>query len=227
MNCFEFRQLISSDPNHRGAESSAHRLSCQSCARFSEELQAQDKLLRQALQLEPPVQLESRVVLATVSRARARRRWYSIAAGAVLGVAISLVMIFGDTRSLHDSVIAHIYHEPDLLLPSVDVVAQPRLSSVLQQAGVKISGDIGTVSYAGLCFFRGHLVPHMVVNSDSGPVTVLLLPDEHIEKPISITEPGFSGTIVPVRGGSVAVVGNEEGSVNTVRRRLVSAVDWQ
>ncbi|NND58893.1 MAG: DUF3379 family protein [Gammaproteobacteria bacterium] len=227
MNCIDYRRLLQSDPGHRGADSAAHRLACQPCARFTEELQQQDRQLRDALMVKMPDGLEARVMLAATSRARSRRRWYSIAAGAVVGIAISFALLTGGGRSLHDSVVAHIYHEPELLLPSDDAMATPQLSAVLKRAGVAINGDTSNVSYAGLCFFRGHLVPHMVVQSDSGPVTVLLLPDEQIDEPIAIDEPGFAGTIVPVRGGSVAVVGNEADTTREVSQRLVSAVEWE
>ena len=227
MNCLDYRRLMLSDPDHRSADAAEHRLGCENCGQFTAQLQQQDRALRAALEVSPPANLESRIMLAAVSAARARRRWYAVAAGAVVGLALSFTLVLQDTRSLHDSVVAHLYHEPELLVPSAEVVAQPQLSAVLKRAGVALTGEVGEVSYAGLCFFRGHLVPHMVVKSNSGPVTVLLLPDEKVEQPIVIAEEGFTGTIVPVKGGSVAVVGSESESVSTVRQQLASAVDWQ
>lgn len=178
--------------------------------------------------LEEPAGLQSRIVLAATARAGARRRWYAIAAGAVAGLAVSFGLLFGDgEQTLHDSVVDHIYHEASLLVPTTEVVAQPKLVAVLERAGVRLVGDPGAVSYAGLCYFRGRLVPHMVVHGDSGPVTVLVLPHERVDAPVAIDEQGFRGTIVPVRGGSIAVVGGGGEDMGAVQNRVVGAIEWE
>ena len=228
MNCIDYRRLITSDPAHRGAEAQRHRLQCRGCAEFGDSMQAFDRRVRDALMIEPPADLESRIVLAATARAGGRRRWYAVAAGAVAGLAVSFWLLFtGGSESLHDSVVDHVYHEANLLVPSPDVVARPKLASVLERAGVQLVGDPGTVSYAGLCYFRGRLVPHMVVNGENGPVTVLVLRDERVDAPVAINEQGFSGTIVPVRGGSIAVVGGAGENMDAVEHRVVNAMDWE
>lgn len=229
MNCIDYRRLITSDPAHRGAEAQRHRLQCRACAEFGDSMQAFERRLRDAMLVEPPPELESRIVLAATARANSRRRWYAVAAGAVMGLALSFGLLLGgdDGESLRASVVEHVYHEANLLVPSPEVMARPQLVSVLKQAGVHLVGDPGEVSYAGLCYFRGRLVPHMVVRGDSGPVTVLVLPDEKVERPVAITEQGFSGTILPVRGGSIAVVGGRDENLDAVERRIVSAMEWE
>lgn len=229
MNCIDYRRLLTSDPGHRGAEAAEHRLSCKACAAHAQQLEQFDRKLAEAMQVSVPRDLESRVMLAATSRARSRRRWYSVAAGAVAGLALSFgfYKINNPAESLHDTVVRHIYHEPELLLPSADVVARPRLVSVLKRAGISLIGDPGEVSYAGVCYFRGHLVPHMVVQGENGPVTVLVLAREQVDAPVEIEEEGFNGTIVPAGNGSIAVVGVEDEAIEPVRQRLVSAMEWQ
>ena len=231
MNCIDYRRLIASDPAHRGAEVAAHRLACQSCAAYTKRMLKLDRSLRDAMMIDVPRGLESRVMSAATGQSRSRRRWYSIAAGAVAGVALSFVVLTGNDapsgHALGDSIVAHIVHEPELLVPTLEVMAQPQLASVLEQAGVKLTGDPGAVSFAGLCPFRGHSVPHMVVQTESGPITVLVLPDEKIRGPVTIDKDGFRGTIVPVNGGSIAVVGGEDEATESVKQRFVNLVEWQ
>ena len=233
MNCIDYRRLITSDPAHRGAEVASHRLACQPCAAYTQRMLDLDRNLRDAMMIDAPEGLESRVMLAATGESRSRWRWYSIAAGAVAGLAVSFGLLTGnDTQSgqsLGDSIVAHIVHEPELLVPAVEVIAKPQLASVLERAGVQLTGDPGAVTYAGLCPFRGHYVPHMVVQSESGPITVLVLPDEKIHGPITIDKDGFRGTIVPVKGGSIAVVGgeDEDEATESVKQRFMNLVEWQ
>ena len=231
MNCIDYRRLITSDPAHRGAEAAAHRLACQSCVAYTQRMERLDRSLRDAMMIDVPPGLVSRVKLAATGASRSRWRRYSIAAGAVAGLAISFGLLTGNDapsgQALSDSIVAHIEHEPELLVSTLEVIAQPQLASVLAEAGVKLTGDPGAVSFAGLCPFRGHSVPHMVVQSESGPITVLVLPDEKIRGPITIDRDGFRGIIVPVKGGSIAVVGGEDEATESVKQRFVNLVEWQ
>ncbi len=230
MNCTDYKRLISSDPGNRGAEVAAHRLACRSCAAHTERMQQLDRNLRDAMMLNVPDGLESRVMATVTGATSSRRRWYAIAAGAVAGLAISFGLLNGNrtpASPLGDSIVAHIVHEPHLLVPSAQIMARPKLTGVLERAGVELTGDPGPVTYAGLCEFRGHLVPHMVVQGTSGPVTVLVLPNESIGGPVTIDKDGFQGTIVPVKGGSIAVVGGEGEATEAVKQRFVNLVEWQ
>ena len=135
---------------------------------------------------------------------------------------------FSGGASLHDEVIAHIYHEPGLLLLGPDAIEPAEtVDAVLQRANVSLKRDIGAVAHAGLCYFRGNLVAHLVVAGRDGPVTVLLLPDEHVDRPTPIHEEGFTGTIVPLERGASAIVGTPEADTRPVESRFSEAVEWR
>jgi Protein of unknown function (DUF3379) len=81
------------------------------------------------------------------------------------------------------------------------------LQEILARSGVRLK-DIGRVSYAMSCTFRGHRVPHLVVQTQTGPVTVLLLPEERsITEPQALDEGGYAGVILPAPRGGIAVLG--------------------
>jgi hypothetical protein len=63
-----------------------------------------------------------------------------------------------------------------------------------------------SIVYASDCWFRGHFVPHLVVTTADGPVTVIILVNEKVSKPEPFNEDGFSGLLVPAPTGSVAVL---------------------
>ncbi len=228
MNCLEFRRILTSDPGHQDADCAAHRAECESCERYAVELADFDNLIRQAMAVPVPEKLGGQAT-ETVRRAP-RPRILALAASLVLAVGAGFAAWqFGGGDALSDELIAHIYHEPDLLLLTADTVEPVEtVDTVLRRANVSLKHDIGAVAHAGLCYFRGKLVAHLVVAGKDGPVTVMLLPDEHVDEPTRIREDGFEGTIVPLeRGGAVAVIGTQGEDTEPVETRFSEAVEWR
>ena len=96
---------------------------------------------------------------------------------------------------------------------------------------MRLRPDAGMVSYAQSCLFRGHHVPHLVVQTGMGPVTVMVLVHENVAAARMFDKGGYRGTIVPVPGhGSIAVlVKGDEGDlaqVESVAARVKDAIVW-
>jgi hypothetical protein len=133
--------------------------------------------------------------------------------------------------SLAAAVVGHMAHEPEAWARTDVPVAQADLDRVLAGAHVRLKGDAGLVSYANSCAFRGHVVPHLVVQTQSGPVTVMLLPDESARTTERFDEEGYRGMIVPVpHHGSIAVLERgpdpDLGRVQQVAARVMGAIEW-
>jgi hypothetical protein len=82
------------------------------------------------------------------------------------------------------------------------------------------------VSYARTCPFRGEKVPHLVVQTGVGPVTVMVLRNEKVSAPVHFDEQGYSGTILPAGPGSIAVIGTAHANLDQVAERVLDAVEW-
>lgn len=230
MNCIEYRRLITSEPSHVGAEGLRHRLACQSCAAYANKMQQFDTDLRDAMMVNTPRDLEAQILMAVAGQSSTRRRWVAMAATLVVAVGATLAMLAYGYRleKLPDHVVKHMYHEANLMIPvSTDIVAAPKLRDVLERTGVRLNKEIDGVIHAGVCYFRGHRVSHLVVLSEQGPVTVMLLPDEQIKKTMTVDEDGFHGVIVPVDGGSIAIVGTDNAYPAQIERQLRRAVEWE
>lgn len=228
LSCFEFRQMLGAEPQRRDAAVAEHKLACTSCAAFADAQQALDAKLLRALAVQVPAQLAPRIVFAATRRPRRRLLW---ATAALLMVGLGAGW-FGwqtaETVSLPVAVVEHVQHEPDLLmLPTSLRVDQAHLVEVMNWGGAQLTGDPGAVSYAGLCMFRGRLVAHLVVPTAQGPVTVMLLPQEHIRQPETFNESGFYGTLLPLEQGAIAVISGRSAPPPDVARRFLQAVQWQ
>ncbi|MEL6368316.1 MAG: DUF3379 family protein, partial [Pseudomonadota bacterium] len=94
-----------------------------------------------------------------------------------------------------------------------------RVSNVLEPAGARMVSTPGPISYAKSCVINGELIPHLVVQGENGPVTILVMPNQMVDGPMTIMRGGFAGIIMPAgNGGSVAIIGRDSASVEAVRK---------
>jgi hypothetical protein len=228
----DYRAAILADPHSTDAELRAHREACAECREFTERLLRFESRLERALRVDI---LTKAAVLPFARKAghdaRAPRRWMAVAASVLLGVAIAGgVWLTLPQRSLAAAVVAHMAGEPEAW-QRTEAVADSELNAVLKDSKLRLKPDAGVVSYASSCSFRGHRVPHLVVQTPSGPVTVMVLVHESVRKPMQFDDEGYRGTIVPVPGhGSIAVLmrGLKVGSgeIERIAARVDDSIVW-
>jgi len=229
MNCDDFRQQLIARPDELDDNMGAHMAACESCLGMATQVQAMDGVLRDALAVEVPQNLGQTVLMQKILQRKRRNviPLFALAATLLLGIGVTAGLWLGraDTQ-IPAQLIAHIEHEPYLLLPSVDVVPIARVSSVLQQASVTLNDSIPSVRHIGMCEFRGHQVPHLVVHTQDGPITVMLLPHEKVRAVQPFDDGNYSGVIVPSGDGAIAVIGNQGADVEPVRRQFDRAIEF-
>lgn len=228
-----YRAAILADPHDTDAELRAHREACAECRTFTEQLLKFESRLERALRVDIP----SKADVLPFERKRgdaahAQRRWMAIAASVLLGAAIvGGVWLTLPQSSLAAAVVAHMAGEPDAWQRTDIAVPKPELADVLKDSKLRLKPDAGIVSYASSCTFRGHRVPHLVVQTASGPVTVMVLVHESVRRPTPFATEGYRGTIVPVPGhGSIAVLmrdsGISAGEIERVAAQVDDSIVW-
>jgi hypothetical protein len=224
IDCLEFRRRVGAEPFAADPEVAAHRRDCAACARHQDELQAMDGLIRRALEVDP---MAAKSGAATPAPVRApRRRIFAIAAGLAAGIAVALFVFVGGPRAaIAREVVEHIQHEPGSMDHTTPVAAA-ELDDVLGPAGLSLKPGAGDVTYAMRCPFDGQVVPHLVVRTPDGPVTVLVLAHREVGKPVRFDLEGYSGVVLPAPRGSIAVVGRRVTDLDAVAARVFDAVDW-
>ena len=216
MNCLEFRRRVGAAPSVSGDEIEAHRRECPACSRYQDELRAMDSLIGRALAVD----------MARIRSIRARRpRWLALAASIVIGLSVGLALWISLPRpSLAREVFDHVAHEPDAMSGTA-VVAQAALAGVLDPYGTRLRPGFGDVTYARRCIFEWRVVPHLVVQTPQGPVTVLLLRHRNVSEPVRLAEQGYAGIVLPAPRGSIAIVGQQK-DLDSIARQIFEAVDW-
>ena len=192
-----------------------------------------EALLGEALRVEVPESGEARKAApaAPARRSAPVLRW-ALAASVILAVGATLYTLVDSAYFASDDLLAdvmtHVDHEPAALAFPAAAVSEDSFSGVMQAAGVSMSPIDGKVTYVKLCPFRGEMVAHFALSGSSGPVTVMLLPNEQVDKPMMVDEEGFQGTIAPLSiGGSIAVVGEPGEDIQDIQNRVADAVRWR
>jgi len=260
-DCNDYRRALLGDPSTLTPEMHAHRAGCAACTEFSDRLDRFEARLSRALRLplgDTPVatrvpeasvagipasdspQSRSETVIPLRPReARDRRpatpgrpRWLALAASVVVALCTAAVLWLAVPRaSLARDVVAHMADEPQAWQVTESAVAPAKLQAVVSAAHMRLAPSGGRVSYANTCEFRGHEVPHLVVQDSSGPVTVMVLVHESVRSAVDFDEGGYRGVIVPVAGhGSIAVLTRshtlDAAAIDRIAASLRSAIVW-
>jgi hypothetical protein len=141
---------------------------------------------------------------AVAKHRRPRLFAFGVSVAAALVVAFTL-WLSRPPESLAAEIVTHVKGEPNSWQKTQPVGAE-KVDAVLRKSGVKLGQGMQPVVYASSCWFRGHFVPHFVVMTKDGPVTVMILLNEKVQAAQQFNEEGYSGLLVPVRTGSVAVL---------------------
>lgn len=248
MNCDDYKQAIAADPSESFADGAEH-VACSSCADYKAEMLALDESIAKALSFDvpglrmpdlPPLDGEDENVVNLPFKRKARitmPSWVGIAAGfalaAFLGVQFLATDITNDITNnsgkdqlLAVQVLAHLDHEPLALLLTNAVVAEERLAAVVNDDVGTMDRNIGLVTYAKSCVINGRTIPHLVIQGETGPITLLLMPDEMVSMPVPLMGDSINGVILPVGNGSIAIIGERDERLDDIKERVMNSVEW-
>lgn len=220
MNCLEYRRTVGADPGTQTPALLTHAVGCGKCGRYRAELQRLDQRIYRALSI--GVRAQSDRIPGSHNRLT---RW--AAAIVVAASPLALVLSFSATReSFADPVVAHVEGEPHALVRG-DAVETQRVDAVLARSGVRLKRGVGTISFAMNCWFRGRYVPHLVVQGDHGPVTVLVLAEESgATRHEAFREGEYQGVVLSAPRGAVAVLA-QNAQAERVAERFLEGVEYQ
>jgi hypothetical protein len=228
----QFRRALLADPHDPDPELRAHRESCHDCAAFAERLLRFESRLERALRVDLPAGADRVVPLRPPRAAAYRRGWLAMAASVLMAVLVAGVLwIAAPGASVAADVVTHMAGEPDAWRRTDVPVPDAELQEVLSNTHLRLAAGSAMVSYASSCEFRGHHVPHLVIQTESGPMTVMVLVHERGSKPVQFDEQGYRGVIVPVAGhGSIAVLTHgPDTDIKTVERiaaQVLASIVW-
>jgi len=239
MNCDQYKEAIAADPSESFDGGALHSAECSSCNAFKAEMQALDVRIAAAFAIDVPdlnmpelplITSEDKVVdLASRRPIRwTTPAWVGLAASVVLATVIGVRFMdtHGTEGTLAEQVVAHLDYEPKALRVTDVAVSDKRLYSVVRPAIATIDRSFGLISYAKSCRINGREVPHLVMQGEKGPVTILLMPYEMVDMPIRLEGQNIEGVILPVGDGSIAIIGERGEPIDQFGTRVTETVKW-
>ena len=198
--------------------------------------QALDLKIARALQIDvPPLDMpelpeidSDKVVTLPQRRRSSAPLWFAVAATVVLGLSIALRMspMFQDYESLADEVIAHLDHEPYALRVTDEPVTDSRLLRTVPANVAVFDRADSLITYANSCTINGNRVPHLVIQGQHGPVTILLMPEEEVAEATPLDGNSVHGVILPVGEGSIAIIGPREEPLEPIQENVLGSLTW-
>ncbi|MDJ0916629.1 MAG: DUF3379 family protein [Woeseiaceae bacterium] len=199
---------------------------------------ALDAVLKRAMTIDVPElkmpelpDVETGNVVSLAERRRARAPVWLATAAAIMMAAVFGVYTYNESTSydsLTDEIIAHMDHEPYALVVTDVPVNASRLERVVPASVANLSPKNGLITYAESCEINGNSVPHLVVQGERGPVTIILLPDEKIDAATPFQGGNVNGVLIPVGDGSIAIIGEESAeSMERIKESFVDAASWR
>ena len=241
IDCTHYRRAMLAQPHDADPVLDEHRASCHDCSLFTDRLLRFESSLERALRvaLPNPASASDGVVPLRGNSSQAARRWRSrgqdwlaLAASVLVAVVVAGgLWLSVSGPSLAADVVTHMAGEPQAWRRTDVPVPAPALLDVLLDSHLRLAAGGDPVSYASSCQFRGHHVPHLVVQTESGPVTVMVLVHEHAPKSVQFDAQGYRGVIVPVPGhGSLAVLtrgaATDMETIEHIAHRVLDSIVW-
>ena len=172
--------------------------------------------------------IEASNVVALPQRRFSTPTFLAMAATVVLAAFIGFRMLSTDVEyeSLGQELLAHLEHEPYALRVTDEPVSDSRLARVVPAGVASLDHSAGLITYAQSCVVNGNTVPHLVLQGERGPVTIILMPDEMVSGPETVDGESVHGVILPVGDGSIAIFGEREEALERIERKLLESVSW-
>ena len=233
MNCEDYRQAIAADPSFDGG--AGHLSECAACQAYRNDMLELERTISRALTLDVPElnlpelpDIDSSNVVALPKRRLSPPVWMAMAATVVLAAFVGFRMMGAGTEydSLGEELLAHIDHEPYGLRVSDKAVSDAQLERVVPAEVARLDHSAGLITYAQSCVINGREVPHLVIQGERGPVTILLMPEEMVSGPESVMGESVKGVILPVGNGSIAIFGEREEALEHIERKVLDSVTW-
>ena len=235
MNCKDYQEAYAADPSQQ-FDGASHANACESCAAFRGEILTLDLKISKALEIKvpqlvmpglPAIGDDGNVVNLPFRRGgMSAPAWIGLAASVLIVTVLGVRLASNDvvSPSLADEIVAHFDHHQDGLKVTNIVVSEQTLANVVEQDVEEM--DIGLITYATSCVINGKSVPHLVIQGERGPITILLLPDEKISTAVPLDGVGVRGVILPVGNGSIAIIGDRDEPWENIENQVVNSVKW-
>ena len=233
MTCDKAMEAMAAEPS--SADVTDHIADCAACRAFHQEMLELDAKIAQALAIPvPPLEMPPLEALETGNVAVLPTRRMTVPAWVAVAATIAIVAVFGfrmqasliSQSALANEIVAHLEHEPYAFSNTDKAVSDDRLARVVPASVATLDHSAGLIPYAQSCIVNGETVPHLVIQGEHGPVTILLMPNQKVSKAQNIKGNSITGVILPFGNGSIAIVGEDDEDLERIERKMKDSLTF-
>lgn len=232
MDFSEFIRRLGAEPRTRDPDMLSARSGTPEFEQAAQQAEAFEQRLEAALRV--PADGDA-LVAAALRRAgrehQAGPRWPWLAVAASILVTVGVVILNraaapGPAGDIEHYVRMHFTHDgQQVLARATDAFDPAELERVLAQLDIRSTEALaGRVRYVKFCPTPDGKGAHMVVQSDSGPVTVIVMPNTQVENSLLVRFDGHEASVFPLVSGSAAIIGDrgqQHAALQTLLREAI------
>jgi len=231
LNCIDVCRQLRVGSFRDNSEIIKHLDNCDACSAYAAQQDKLTQTMEQAFDIDVPEGLAARILLQQSINEKqhvgfVRNRVYAVAASVLLSVGLVSGFLFLNKPMSLDKVALNHVKDEERHLHDHNNVQLVKVNDLLKPFNMKLDKSIGEINYAGSCLIKKSKGVHIVVQSDSGPVTILLMPGEFVKNRKLLDDAVYSGAVVPIENGSFAIIGGKRKSLSDIEQRFKLGITY-
>jgi hypothetical protein len=221
MNFSEFKRLLGAEPRSGDPEFLRARHSSPEFEEAAADAERFETKLQRATSIPVPDGLLEGITAITrrPPDSEKAKGWWPMALAASVLIAVGAAgLTWNMTRgwdSVEEYLVDHYRHDGEKMMTRSEVVTAIEVQSVLSELNVQASpvlADIvGVIKYCPTPDGKG---VHMVLNTESGPVTVFYMPDTEVTDREMLAFDNMEALLVDLQRGSAAIIGTDSQGIS-------------
>jgi hypothetical protein len=223
MNFSEFKKKLGAEPRNRDPEILGAMESDPAFRAAAEEAEAFEKKLEAAFSIKTPPflldQIASIPTVASITPKPRQTRWTWLAAAAVFvaGVGFASYTWYESTfywDNVDDYIVEHWAEDGSEFLAQADGQPDNSAPALFARFNVEVSPELaGRIDFVHSCRTPGSRGAHMVIATESGPVTLIFMPEVDTENGHILDLGQQVAATLPLERGSAVIIGASEEAI--------------
>ncbi|AGP84984.1 DUF3379 family protein [Alteromonas mediterranea] len=232
MDELEFRRRIYADPETTDSDVVEAAKADESKRSFWNEQKQLDKQFKQALKVEVPDDLASKLIWQQsadeFTRYKRRSRWYvAMAASVAFTIGIGLTMWYHQPLSIGGQALAHMQYAEMEHAHSLLPVDLNMVNAKLASFGGSLSEMLDGIEVANYCHLSTVRSLHLIVNTPQGKMSVFVVPQRgDISVPSKFEDSQYHGESIKMRRANVMVVGDRGADLSEMKKAVSERIQF-
>ena len=232
MDELEFRRRIYADPETTDSDVVEAAKADESKRSFWNEQKQLDIQFKQALKVEVPDDLASKLIWQQsadeFTRYKRRSRWYvAMAASVAFTIGIGLTMWYHQPLSIGGQALAHMQYAEMEHAHSLLPVDLNMVNAKLASFGGSLSEMLDGIEVANYCHLSTVRSLHLIVNTPQGKISVFVVPQRgDISVPSEFEDSQYHGESIKMRRANVMVVGDKGADLSEMKKAVSERIQF-